>query len=42
MPSKGILRLRNCIHITVILCFHLESKNLRSKTGKIGPYNYIA
>ena len=24
MPSTEILRMRNCIHITVILYFHLE------------------
>ena len=24
MPSKEILRIRNCIHITVISYFHLE------------------
>ena len=24
MPSTEILRVRNCIHITVILYFHLE------------------
>ena len=24
MPSTEILRIRNCIHITVILYFHLE------------------
>ena len=24
MPGKEILRIRNCIHITVILHFHLE------------------
>ena len=25
MPSKEILQIRNCIHITVILYFHLQS-----------------
>ena len=25
MSSKEILRIRNCIHVTVILYFHLES-----------------
>ena len=24
MPSKEIFRIRNCVHITVILYFHLE------------------
>ena len=24
MPSKEILQIRNCIHVTVILHFHLE------------------
>ena len=33
MPSAEILRVRNCIHITVILYFHLEllSKSLSLK-----------
>ena len=48
MPSKEILRDRNCIHLTVILYFYLESisesirsKNFRTKPGKPGLYNYI-
>ena len=48
MPSKEILRDRNCIHLTVILHFYLESisesvrsKNFRTKPGKPGLYNYI-
>ena len=48
MPSKEILRDRNCIHLTVILYFFLESisesvrsKNFRTKPGKPGLYNYI-
>ena len=42
MPSTEILRVRNCIHITVMLYFHLKSlfKNFRTKTGKTGLYNY--
>ena len=34
MPSTEILRIRNCIHITVILHFHLEliSKSVSLKT----------
>ena len=48
MPSTGIFRNRNCIHITVILHFHKKlmsylicyPKNFRTKTGKSGPYNY--
>ena len=48
MPSKEIFRDRNCIHLTVILYFYLESisesvrsKNFRTKPGKPGLYNYI-
>ena len=34
MPSTEVLRIRNCIHITVILYFHLElmSKSVSLKT----------
>ena len=43
MPSKEILRIRNCIHITVISYFHLQlvSRSVSRKTGKTGLYNSI-
>ena len=48
MPRTEILQIKNCIHVTVILHFHLELmsksvclKNFRTKTGKSGPYDYI-
>ena len=42
MPSTKILRVRNCIHVTVILYFHLElMSKFRTKIGKNGPYNYV-
>ena len=49
MPQTEILRVRNCIPITVILYFHLKLmsksvslKSFGTKTGKIGLYNYIS
>ena len=33
MPSKEIIRIRNCIHVTVMSCFHLQlvSKSVSQK-----------
>ena len=48
MPNTEIIRVRNCIQITVILHFHIQLtsksailKNVRTKTGKTGLYDYI-
>ena len=39
ISSTDILRIRNCIHITVILYFHLEqmSKSISLKISEIKP-----
>ena len=43
MTSTEIILVRNCIHMTVILYFHVElmskSKNFKTKTRKAGLYD---
>ena len=48
MPNTEILRVRNCIHITVTLHFHIELmsryvglKIFMTKSGKTGLYDYM-
>lgn len=47
MPSTGILQVRNCIHVTARLYFHLDLlskllfKKFRDKTGKTRLNNYM-
>ena len=38
MPSMEVLRVRNCIHVTVMFSFRGKVQNRQSKTG---VYNYI-